>query len=218
MSQPSGGAWVWKPRRFALEPSRHGINRAQQFTPRPANGFAQDPRSRTSRFRLTPRERQRDARIPAVARLAQPKCTITVPEVCPCPHAPRPTSSTTRSQSRSLPSTVQEVTKAATPRSNDRGPIEARFRPPLPPRGRGTPRSNDRGPIEASHQNCDRSQPAGTPRSNDRGPIEARLAPTGYAVEIGLRGRTTPAPLKRSRSGVVARRYPDAAVERPRPH
>ena len=74
----------------------------------------------------------------------------------------------------------------ATPRSRDRGPIEASIAvdavgtlPVL------TPRSRDRGPIEAAiWPTIAHTIAVATPRSRDRGPIEAIEAGDGAAIGV----------------------------------
>ena len=59
------------------------------------------------------------------------------------------------------------------PRSNERGPVEAACSDPAPPPAPASPRSNERGPVEASALGGHSADTASSPRSNERGPVEA---------------------------------------------
>jgi len=84
------------------------------------------------------------------------------------------------------------------PRSRDRGPVEA-----LPNRRkscpvRDSPRSRDRGPVEASSLRARPARaPSLSPRSRDRGPVEANIGVGIRADSEALRDHVIAAPLKR---------------------
>ncbi len=86
-----------------------------------------------------------------------------------------------------------------TPRSYQRGPIEAHLRAGDDANERTTPRSYQRGPIEASGSwRLPRKARQHTPRSYQRGPIEARTRERPWEIRpSSLRALISAAPLKR---------------------
>jgi hypothetical protein len=66
------------------------------------------------------------------------------------------------------------IPAARSPRSPDRGPVEATDAGPVTERDKSSPRSPDRGPVEADHSERRFGMAmAISPRSPDRGPVEA---------------------------------------------
>ena len=66
-----------------------------------------------------------------------------------------------------------------------------------------TPRSPERGPVEANRVSSSSAPLPPTPRSPERGPVEAPRSPAGRFGLKSLRALRSAAPLKRSSSGAV---------------
>src|SRR5260221_9523836 len=102
------------------------------------------------------------------------------------------------------------------PRSQDRGPIEA----PVPSSARATSALPLRGPKTAAplkrrFRKRELAPLRVSPRSQDRGPIEARRGRCGFdKPRLSLRGPKTAAPLKLFRRG--GRAGPAAALRGPK--
>ena len=106
------------------------------------------------------------------------------------------------------------------PRSRERGPIEALRNCVAFATLLHSPRSRERGPIEAGSHQCEDRNAGLSPRSRERGPIEAGVSRSIVTPMAGpLRAPASAAPLKPGDATTAAKALDTlSALPRARPH